>query len=113
MKTLTSWTLRWLYEILPRVARRKEAQVDLGQVPKVQEVEQWANERPPGCIQSCCMMKNRTGDKKVHNDTHVAPIGMHRPLLHDLHSATDDRPNNKDNGQDTWIHSACASYPLA
>ncbi|MFS7953892.1 hypothetical protein Hanom_Chr07g00623921 [Helianthus anomalus] len=42
----------------------------------------------------------------------MEPIRARRPLLHDLHLVADDRPGNKDNGQDTWIHSACASYPL-
>ncbi|KAJ0946645.1 hypothetical protein HanRHA438_Chr01g0006251 [Helianthus annuus] len=56
-------------------------------------------------------MDNRTGDKKVHKDAHVAPISVRRPLLHDLHLAANDRPDNKDNCQDTWIHSACSEAP--
>ncbi|KAJ0852067.1 hypothetical protein HanRHA438_Chr14g0633991 [Helianthus annuus] len=58
-------------------------------------------------------MNNRIVDKKVHKDAHVAPISVRRQLFHDLQLATDDRPDNRDNSQDTWIHSACANYPLA
>ncbi|KAJ0590953.1 hypothetical protein HanIR_Chr04g0203131 [Helianthus annuus] len=50
--------------------------------------------------------------QEVHKDTYVAPISLRRPLLHDLHLTADDILDNKDNRQDTWIHSTCANYPL-
>ncbi|KAJ0908694.1 hypothetical protein HanRHA438_Chr07g0313311 [Helianthus annuus] len=48
---------------------------------------------------------------EVHKDTYVAPISLRRPLLHGLHLTADDRLDNKDICQGTWIHSACANPP--
>ncbi|MFS8022019.1 hypothetical protein Hanom_Chr16g01434501 [Helianthus anomalus] len=52
-------------------------------------------------------------ETRRYKKTLVALISVRRQLHHDLHLAADDRADNKDNGQATWIQSMCTSSLLA